>query len=60
MFWFPQDILVDAQAKGPLNAPAYLQAREKVRRLAGPQALMSRWRMTTSMRWWRQPLARPL
>jgi amidase len=39
MSWFPQDILVDAQAKGALNAPAYVQAREKVQRLAGPQGI---------------------
>jgi amidase len=39
MFWFPQDILVDAQAKGPLSDAAYLQAREKVRRLAGPEGI---------------------
>jgi amidase len=39
MFWFPQDLLVDAQAKGPLNEAAYVQAREKVRRLAGPEGI---------------------
>jgi amidase len=39
MFWFPQDILLDAQAKGPLSDAAYVQAREKVRRLAGPQGI---------------------
>jgi amidase len=39
MFWFPQDILVDAQAKGPLTDAAYLQAREKVRRLAGKEGI---------------------
>ncbi len=39
MFWFPQDILVDAQAKGPLNEAAYLQAREKARQLAAPQGI---------------------
>ncbi|HEV2703496.1 MAG TPA: amidase [Steroidobacteraceae bacterium] len=39
MPWFPQDILVDAQAKGPLTDPTYLKAREKVRRLAGPDGI---------------------
>jgi amidase len=39
MFWFPQDILVDAQAKGSLSDAAYLRAREKVRRLAGPEGI---------------------
>ncbi|HEY6453740.1 MAG TPA: amidase [Steroidobacteraceae bacterium] len=39
MFWFPQDILVDAQAKGPLSDAPYLQARARVRRLAGPQGI---------------------
>ncbi len=39
MYWFPQDILVDAQAKGPLTDAAYLQAREKVRRLAGKEGI---------------------
>jgi len=39
MTWFPQDIMVDAQAKGPLSEAAYVQAREKVRRLAGPEGI---------------------
>jgi amidase len=39
MFWFPQDILVDSQAKGPLSDAAYLQARQKAQRLAGPDGL---------------------
>jgi len=39
MPWFPQDILVDAQAKGPLTDAAYLQVREKVRRLAGKEGI---------------------
>jgi amidase len=37
--WFPQDILVDAQAKGPLTDAAYVKARETVRRLAGPEGI---------------------
>jgi len=39
MPWFPQDILVDAQSKGPLTDAAYLQVREKVRRLAGKEGI---------------------
>jgi amidase len=39
MPWFPQDILVNAQAKGPLTDAAYIKAREKVRRLAGPEGI---------------------
>jgi amidase len=39
MFWFPQDILESAQAKGPLTEPAYIQARQKVRRLAGVEGI---------------------
>jgi amidase len=39
MPWFPQDILVDAQAKGPLTDPVYVTARDKVRRLAGPEGV---------------------
>jgi amidase len=39
MSWFPQDILVDAQAKGPLSDAAYLQTRAKVQRLAGAQGI---------------------
>jgi amidase len=39
MFWFPQDILTDAQAKGPLSEAAYQRAREKVRRLAGAEGI---------------------
>jgi len=36
---FGQDILVAAQAKGPLTEAAYLQALEKARRLAGPEGI---------------------
>src|SRR5580698_457045 len=39
MPWFPQDILVAAQAKGPLTDAVYVQTREKVRRLAGPAGI---------------------
>jgi amidase len=39
MPWFPQDILVDAQAKGPLTDAAYIQLREKLRRLAGKEGI---------------------
>ena len=39
MPWFPQDILVDAQAKGPLSDAAYVRAREKVRRLAATEGI---------------------
>jgi amidase len=39
MPWFPQDLLVAAQAKGPLSTPEYLQARERARRLAGREGI---------------------
>lgn len=39
MPWFPQDILVAAQSKGPLTEAAYIQVREKVRRLAGKEGI---------------------
>ncbi len=39
MPWFPQDILVAAEAKGPLSDAAYLQVRQKVRRLAGTEGI---------------------
>ncbi len=39
MPWFGQDILVEAQAKGPLTEVAYHYAREKIRRLAGPDGI---------------------
>lgn len=39
MPWFPQDILEQAQAKGPLTDPAYLKVREGVQKLAGPQGV---------------------
>jgi amidase len=39
MPWFPQDLLEQAQAKGPLTDAAYVKARETVRRLAGPEGV---------------------
>lgn len=36
---FGQDILVAAQAKGPLSEEAYLKALEKARRMAGPEGI---------------------
>ena len=36
---FGQDILVTAQAKGPLSEEAYLKALEKARRMAGPEGI---------------------
>jgi amidase len=39
LFWFSQDRLLDAQAKGPLTDAAYLKARETVQRLAGPEGI---------------------
>ena len=39
MFWFGQDLLVAAEAKGPLTDGAYIQARDKARRLAGPEGI---------------------
>ncbi|HTV78004.1 MAG TPA: amidase [Steroidobacteraceae bacterium] len=37
--WFGQDIMVSAQAKGPLTEAAYREARERARRLAGPEGI---------------------
>jgi amidase len=39
MSWFGQDILLDAQAKGPLTDAAYTQARERAQRLAGREGI---------------------
>ena len=36
---FGQDLLVAAQAKGPLSDEAYLKALEKARRMAGPEGI---------------------
>ncbi len=41
MPWFGQELLQQAQAKGPLTEPAYLQARTDARRLAGEQGLLA-------------------
>lgn len=37
---FGQELLVQAQAKGPLTDAAYLEARERTRRLAGADGLL--------------------
>ncbi|HVI60489.1 MAG TPA: amidase [Luteimonas sp.] len=39
MRWFGQEIFEQAQAKGPLTDMAYIQARTKARRLAGPEGI---------------------
>ena len=39
MPWFGQEILLQAQEKGPLTEPAYLDAAREARRLAGPQGI---------------------
>ncbi len=39
MPWFSQDILDASQSKGPLTDAAYIQAREKVRRLAAKEGI---------------------
>jgi amidase len=38
---FGQELFEQAQAKGPLTEPAYLEARESARRLAGEQGLLA-------------------
>jgi amidase len=38
---FGQEIFEQAQAKGPLTEPAYVQARDRARRLAGEQGLLA-------------------
>jgi amidase len=38
---FGQEIFEKAQAKGPLTEPAYLQAKESARRLAGEAGLLA-------------------
>jgi amidase len=38
---FGQELLVQAQAKGPLTDAAYLEARERARRLAGADGLLA-------------------
>lgn len=39
MPWFQQELFLDAQAKGGLDTPEYTAAREKARRLAGPEGI---------------------
>jgi amidase len=39
MPWFGQDLLLSAQQRGPLTDEAYLQARERARRLAGAEGI---------------------
>jgi amidase len=39
MPYFPQDLFLDAQAKGPLSAHEYLEARERARRAAGAEGI---------------------
>ncbi len=39
MPWFGQDTLIAAAATGPLTDPAYVAARERARRLAGPEGI---------------------
>lgn len=41
MPYFGQELFLQAQAKGPLTEQAYLDARAKARRLAGPQGLQA-------------------
>ncbi len=40
MPWFAQELLEQAQSKGPLTDPAYLQARAEAKRLAGEEGLL--------------------
>ena len=40
MPWFGQELLEQAQAKGPLTDPAYLEAKAAARRLAGDDGLL--------------------
>ncbi len=39
MPWFGQELFEQAQAKGPLTDPAYLQALAKAKRLSGPEGI---------------------
>ncbi len=39
MPYFAQELLEQANAQGPLTDPAYLAARERARRLAGPEGI---------------------
>jgi amidase len=40
MPWFAQELFEQAQAKGPLTEPAYLEARASAKRLAGEDGLL--------------------
>jgi amidase len=40
MPWFAQELFEQAQAKGPLNEPAYREARASAKRLAGEDGLL--------------------
>lgn len=39
MSWFAQELFEKAQAKGPLTDAAYMEARTKARKLAGPEGI---------------------
>ena len=39
MPWFGQELFEQSQARGPLTAPAYLEALAKAKRLAGPEGI---------------------
>jgi amidase len=39
MPWFAQELFEKAQAKGPLTDAAYIEARSKARKLAGPEGI---------------------
>ena len=41
MPWFGQELFVQAQGKGPLTDKAYIVARDKARRLAGPEGIVA-------------------
>jgi len=40
MPWFGQELFLQAQAKGGLDTPEYLAARDRIRRLAGDEGLL--------------------
>lgn len=40
MPWFGQELFLQAQAKGGLDSPEYLAARDRIRRLAGTEGLL--------------------
>jgi amidase len=39
MPWFGQELMLSAEAKGPLNDPGYIASRDNARRLAGQEGL---------------------